>query len=85
MPIAGSFASRISMRRSRINEIERHNLHEDLEPVAVIDTVEEYDVPVIAQEHKGALTLDSESGSQRWKLLDLLSDSYLRSEMTKNP
>jgi hypothetical protein len=69
----------------RINEIQRHNIHEILEPEAVVETVEKYNVPVIAQEQNGALTLDIESGSQRWKLLDLLSDSYLRSEMTENP
>lgn len=68
----------------RINEIKRHNIHEDLEPEAVIETVEKYDVPVIAQERNDSLVLDIESGSHRWKLLDLLSDSYLRSDMTEN-
>ncbi|AOW80898.1 hypothetical protein HTSR_1728 [Halodesulfurarchaeum formicicum] len=81
--IADTFKNDIRCLR-RINEIKRHDIHEDLEPEAIVETVEEYDVPVIAEEQNGSLVLDIENGSQRWKLLDLLSDSYLRSEMTEN-
>ena len=83
LSIVDTFKNDIRCLR-RIHEIKRHNIHENLEPNAVVEVVNEYDVPVIAEQRNGSLVLDIEDGSKRWKLLDLLSDSYLRSDMTEN-
>lgn len=68
----------------RVHEIKRHRVHESATPDKIIDIADRYNVPVTVAQDNGELVLNVDDLRKRWKILDLLGDNYLQSEMTEN-
>lgn len=67
----------------RVHEMKKYDLHNKIEASKLEDIANRYDSPVDITRDSGSISLDVEDLRSKFKVLDLLGDNYLRSELTE--